>query len=218
MKLAAQKKKLIRTAAIAGGVVLLAIAITAGAMYAGSYMQDDLKKTKSQMNSLNRKQQGLEKKIAKAKESLQLYETITQENGSQNFTLDRDQATARLNQLNERYRLSNLSVSISPVKELKNGATQNSSGVVIYSEVALQFKGISDELILGFVNEISRRFVGYVNITEFSMTKQGDINGKVLYGVSKGKKPVTVSGSLKFLWLGLKLDQPDEDNTEAAGS
>ena len=157
---------------------------------------------------MNSKQNILSKKFAKARKSLRLYETIVQDNAKEDFSLNRELATSILDDLNERYRLSKLSVSISPIQELKNDSMQNTSNVVIYSEVALQFKGVSDEMILGFVNDITNQFLGYVNITEFSLLKEKDIDGEVLYAVSKGKKPTTVSGAMKFLWLGLKLDEP----------
>lgn len=218
MKGVRQKKQLKKEAVMAALVLLGASCIVAGVTVFQSATVEDLKKTQTEVGGLDRKEQSLTNQLAKAKNSLRLYETIIQHNSQEDFSLNRELATATLNELNERYRLSNLSVSISPIKELQNESLQNASSVVIYSEVALKFKGISDEMIMGFTNDVARQFLGYVNITEFSMEKESDINGEALYAVSKGKKPGIVSGELKFVWLGLKLNAPADKPPAQAGS
>lgn len=211
-----QALKLLKTLtrqALKSGIMLLIIgAGTFGVYQWASSLEDESSKETSRERQLRNEQAQLEEQKLKAEKSLELYSRLVQRGGEAGFSLDRQAATRILNELNDKYLLTKLSIKVSPVTERQPGEFNIKTGQIVVSTVELSFFSISDEMAYGFLNELMNSFPGYVNITNLMMTRSNDFTPKVFEEMAKGVRPGLVSTRVTFDWLGLK--EPEEEGED----
>jgi hypothetical protein len=103
----------------------------------------------------------------------------------------------------KKYKLSDVDVDLSAPVELAD-VYKTETTVVVSSKVTVQFKGITDEYVLSFVDAVQKDLPGYVRIENLQFSRIGEISEDVVRRVSKGEFPGLVGGSITFQWRGLK--------------
>jgi hypothetical protein len=206
--------QLIRSAVVSGGIIVA----TAGMAYFSMNFNEDLTKEKRQTTNQQRQliaqNRAAIDKHRKAETSLELYERLMQQNGDETLSLDRRKVTQLLNELNQRYRLSGLNLSISPPEKKNNSDFSVASGEVFSSDVRISFQSISDEFAFGLLYDMVEKFPGLVSISEFQLARKDDVTPGIVSELQRGRNTALVRGTLTFNWLGLKFEKPEEESID----
>jgi len=185
-------------------VLVIGIAMSSSLSYYIGSLESQKKVLLRETLSVDSKTQKLRNKIEKAVTSKELYEQLISTN--KKLTLNRQNAVQILSKLREKHHLGTVSLTMSPVKDMRHKKFRKDNTVIEYSTITLSFKGITDEFIFAFVDSLSTEFKGYVRIKEFNLTKIGEVDKKALLSLSKGEKPMLVKGRITFDWMGIKYD------------
>lgn len=188
------------------GIAAALVLVTAGAMFAVSGMRDGAEKERKSMQS---KVQSVKREADKSKERLEsagasmtLYDALKKERDAMSLTLDRQEMTALLGQLKEKYRLSSLNLQISSEIPYEDEELKTMKLDVVSSDVRLDFGGISDQHLFSFVNELRRKLPGFVRVKEVSLNRNKIFDIEAMRQISQGAKLEMVSGTLAFQWFG----------------
>lgn len=204
LKYVTLKKILIKESAIFMGMLL----VTAAGVFFAVTKAEELDAEKNTLNinvsNVDGQIQQVRADFTKAKNSLELYQKLSQGKQSLGDSLSRDTAKKILDRLKEEYLLSSLSVTISPAQEIKDIQIQTKTSSLMASDVTLRFEGMSDEQLFSFVSAITREFTGYVRFTRLAMDRTGEITTEILQKAGKGERPALVTGEVSFRWYGLK--------------
>lgn len=217
MKLEELKKRTTLRCAAYGG-----IALVLGAVYLvidgfSTSMQDERDNVKKAVTRINNDVKTLEEQYIKAKASVDLFETLSKQNGDPERMLSRRNAKITLDRLNDRYHLDGLKLKMTPVKDLGETRFQRETVTTEGSEVELEFKGMTDEYLLNFVDSLTKELSGYVRVNGLELVRDYPITNDTLLSISQGVYPPLVSGKLQFSWLGLRdLSKPKSDSGDAA--
>lgn len=104
-----------------------------------------------------------------------------------------------LQNLKVRYRLAVLDINLTNVAPFV--AAQNQKKYAIqFNTVTLTFGGLSDELILSFLQELFYTLPGYIRVDKMEMKRDLEITQDVLGQIQGQSIPVLVSGSITFTW------------------
>ncbi len=210
MKYAYLKKLLIKTVI----VCILLVTAAAGALYGVSAYEDsvtqDRDTAQAQANTIISEASTLKDRIAKSSESYSIYEKILRYNKLADFSLNRDAATKLFDQLKKDYPISNLQVSILPVKDLTSDVGKKKTGKVVYSDVKIQFDATTDTTAFRFMNALSTQFPGFVSYQEVKLSRKIELSGTVFQDLASGHLPMLVSGELSFNWLGIRPNESPE--------
>ncbi|MCC7259776.1 MAG: hypothetical protein IT567_01940 [Alphaproteobacteria bacterium] len=217
MRLEELKKRTTLRCAAYGGV-----ALALGAVYLvidgfSSSMQAERDNVKKTVTRINNDVKTLEEQYIKAKASVDLFETLSKQNGDPERMLSRRNAKITLDRLNDRYHLGGLKLRMTPVKDLDEKRFQRETVTTEGSEVELEFKGMTDEYLLNFVDSLTKELSGYVRVNGLELIRDYPITNDTLLSISQGIYPPLVSGKLQFSWLGLRdLSKPKSDSGDAA--
>lgn len=104
-----------------------------------------------------------------------------------------------LQALKVRYRLAVLDISLTNVAPFV--AAQNQTRFATqFNTITLTFGGLSDELILSFLQELFQTLPGYIRVEKLDMKRDLEITPEILGQVQGRSIPVLVSGSVVFTW------------------
>lgn len=212
VKSQALKKKLIKTSII----MLVAVSASAAIAYSvfawSSSLQEDARKAENKLNAARRDVSSREIKNADARKYLELYKRITGESEQAKISdLSREKAQLWLKELARQTGVVNLQGSFSPVTPMKDENFRKKTLEGISSEVKLEFSAMTDENAYRFLNAVLHRFPGYVKVTAFTLTRDGEISDSVLVATGRGEIPALVKGSMDFYWIGVREIEVDEE-------
>ncbi|MGB1540288.1 MAG: hypothetical protein ACPG80_04955, partial [Rickettsiales bacterium] len=68
----------------------------------------------------------------------------------------------------------------------------------------INFSAMVDEQAINFVWRVLQEFPGYVKVNKLDIEKTGEITEAALKGISRGRIPRLVKGSIEFDWIGVR--------------
>lgn len=208
-----EKRLLKKLYVTVGGALGIVIANAVLAVFLVNYMeemQNSERTLTTQKQSIEQQHRTLLEQREKAENSLSLYQKLAGGDEGSVFSLDKKILTDLLNRLNKRYELKELSLTISPIREETSDGFQKKTGTIIISDIEITFRSITDEYALAFLQRFFSEFSGFVNITEFKLTKDENINAETLYAARTKEAPPLVKGKVSFNWLGLKIHEEEK--------
>lgn len=120
-------------------------------------------------------------------------------------TLDRKNASILLENLNQKYKLQNLSLDISPAVLQSMPPYQRKTGGTNTSTVRISFESLTDEYAYSVMRDIIAHFPGFLRLSFVDLTKNSPIDDQIFYTVHNGEIPPKVKSEFAFDWLGLEV-------------
>jgi hypothetical protein len=200
-----QKKTLTRT----GAYLLIIVCVVSICIYLGSVektVQEKHDWLKNDISQLSRKLDGLSIKAKEFAEAAKMWEGLSDEQKKlQGMKINN--AKDLLDKLKDQYKLVDVKISFSKPDELKEVYISDTIAVVS-SEVSIDFKGMTDEFILGFVADILNQFPGYIQVTSLSITRAREVTKGDLEKIATGEYQGLAEGKIVFSWRDLKYKGP----------
>lgn len=104
-----------------------------------------------------------------------------------------------LQNLKVRYRLAVLDINLTNVAPLVAAQNQQKYSMQ-FNTITLNFGGLSDALVLSFLQELFMTLPGYIRVEAMDMQRKLEITNEVLGQIQGQSIPVLVSGSVVFTW------------------
>lgn len=168
------------------------------------------------INDLNRKLEGLNKKTLELADSIKIWESFSDEDKKLEGLRIND-AKEILDKLQKKYLLNSVKTSFSKPDEIGNDY-KTETVAVISSIVTTSFNAISDEYVYNFVYELSKKLPGYVQIKNLTITKPNTVTKETLKKISVGEDVTVVPVNLDFYWHDLKYKPPVATTPGQAGA
>lgn len=206
-------KLLIKRLTVEGGIAAAVMAVTAGLMiFAGGLEQSSsevLKKQTGEVNAVRGKISNIKQQIDESGRSADTYETIREFKTTSNFTINRKNAKKYLSDLRNKYRLSSLSMTISPEEKLDDPKLRSLDVDAKQTQIFLNFGGMSDTHLLSFIQDLRASMPGFVKIDKLELKRDKALDVTVYRQMSRGSTPEVVSGELVFTWIGLAEEEAE---------
>ncbi len=220
------KRRLIKEAIIA--VVLLVI-LLAGAFVISNY-DDDAQSEKTskagENGSLQADAAALQTQFTNGSEASKWYYLYIQ-NHNASFKLDREAAAGWLADLQAKYHLINLSLTISPITDVTGESFQLKTGKLVKSDVKITFSTISDTAAYNFMESLQRTFPGIVLLYDIKIAQGGDfpktasdgtpdlnpqntirtLAQRLSTNLDQHNLSAMVDVQLSFTWLGIRSEE-----------
>jgi hypothetical protein len=202
MRLVALREELLRIGWKVGGAILLACLIMGYSFYDRQSREDELAKIQRETAlSRNRIVKLEDENNRFIQQQLRFNRIPKRQRDVQLNDLPSRIAVLQptLQNLKVRYRLAVLDINLTNVapfiaaQDQKKYATQ-------FNTITLNFGGLSDELILSFLQELFRTLPGYIRVEKMEMKRDLEITQDVLGQIQGQSIPVLVSGSIVFTW------------------
>jgi hypothetical protein len=158
----------------------------------------------SSIMAINSEVSSLETKIREAREAHVLWERLNQRE-RKGDGLEIDKAKEVLHDLEIQYPFPKpISVDLSTPIELAN-LYKTDNAVIVSSTVTLKFSGLSDEIILRFIESATSNLPGFVKPRSLNLLRQINLDDTVLAKISQHKEmPDVVTGEFVFEWQDFK--------------
>lgn len=202
-KLQRLRKKLITEGAIAAGAVIFFIVATFFIQDEITSEEQEQRVLRSNIQSLAAQISNLERKHGIVNNSITEFRRLKDRLQRGDFRINRDQATDIFDTLRRKYRISNLSMTVTPKDVMRGADLERPTAEVTISEASLEFDAMSDVHVFSFIQEATQTLPGFLRITRFKMSRQRKITPDVYVSVSKGEQPRMVSAEVSFMWLGI---------------
>jgi len=211
-----KKRLIVRVAifsAIIGAVVFLCI-------YLNSLHQskeDKLSMINNDINSLQRKLQGLSEQAIQFSEAVRVWESLPEERRAMQG-LRIGEAKDLMDKFEKDYYLSNVGITFSKPEKVTENYTTSTVGVVS-SSVNIKFNTISDVHAFNFLDALIKKYPGYIKVTSFSLSRNQVVTKNILKQISEqgSTLPTLVDAKLDFIWYGLEYKGPVEADSEQEG-
>ena len=213
-KLRRLKKKLIKEASIFVALIVVLTGVT-------FFLQDEISTEEQQQRTLRSDIQTLDAQITELErkhgivnDSIIEYNRLKARLGRGDFKIDRDQATDIFDTLRKKYRISNLSMTVTPKDVMRSTDLERPTAEVTVSEASLEFDAMSDVHVFSFLYDAMQTLPGFLRVTRFKINRQRLITPDVYVSVSKGEVPRMVSAEVGLMWLGIdtKTKEINEQN------
>lgn len=142
-------------------------------------------------------------------ESIKLWRQLQGE--SRSFDgLKIDDSKAILKNLEDTYKLTNTSITITPPIEIRD-LHKNKTTLVISSEVTLSFETITDEIAFNFISELPKALPGYIKITSLKMERHNNLTDNTIKKLYNGTPVGLVKTNISFNWRDIKNIVPTDE-------
>lgn len=205
MEAKALQKDLFVKIAILTGILLV---IGGGVFYLEKTIDDISQKKdwlRNEVNTIKDQLDGLNKKTLEFSEAVKTWESLP--SGKKELQgLRINKAKDILDGYKIKYKLPVLETAFSKPTEEKLNDSRDSSEtiIVISSNVSIQFEGLTDQYIIGFIQELMKDFPGYIQVTNLVITRAGEPTKEILRKISLGEMPGLIKGKIEFIWRDLK--------------
>ena len=202
MKIAVIREELIRIAWIAGGITLAALLITGYSFYDRQKREDNLAQMERDIALANNQILKLEEDNDKYIQTKMRYNRIADRQREINLS-DLPSRIAilqpTLQNLKVRYRLAVLDISLTNVAPLISEQEQKNY-ITHFNTVTLTFGGLSDELLMSFLQELFETLPGYIRVEKLELRRKTLITPSVLGQIQNSSIPLVVEGTVVFTW------------------
>jgi hypothetical protein len=204
MKIQELRTQTITYAGIKGAIVVGVMVLLLVALGIRNNEEDALTKANARARDVNASIQSTEQFLEKAQKSLELQATLQHKNKLSGSGIDQKYIANLLNALKERYLLTELSMKMTPPTVLKDGEFAKTHIELEHTLVTLTFAGLSDELLLSFVDNMLRLLPGYTQVDVVQLERRKPIDKAFLDEVAREKYTPIVGGVLSLHWIALK--------------
>lgn len=212
-------KALIKRITAEGIIAVIVMGVSVGAMlFAGSLNDssaESLKKESREVNAVRGKISNIKQQIDESGHSMKTYEKIRELKTTGDFTIDRKKAKIYLSDLRNKYRLSSLSMTVSPEEGVNDPRLKSIEVDARKTQISLTFGGMSDTHLLSFIQDLRASMPGFVKIDQLTLKRDKALDVTVYRQVSRGSTPEVVSGELIFTWVGLAEKKAEEQSESA---
>ena len=202
MKIAVIREELIRIAWIAGVITLAALLITGYSFYDRQKREDNLAQMERDIALANNQILKLEEDNDKYIQTKMRYNRIADRQREINLS-DLPSRIAilqpTLQNLKVRYRLAVLDISLTNVAPLISEQEQKNY-ITHFNTVTLTFGGLSDELLMSFLQELFETLPGYIRVEKLELRRKTLITPSVLGQIQNSSIPLVVEGTVVFTW------------------
>jgi cell division protein FtsL len=202
-----KKTNLIATLKKAGIIYLVTLVIFTGLfLFSNNKAQvylDNISFSEQQISSTNSQLSELENKIKEIKEASKILEKLNKRGGKHNG-LEIDDFQSILNDLRKHYQISDkIDINMSS-PTIVDGIYKKSTTTIVSSTITLNVSGISDEILLQFVDSLLKNAPGFISVESLEMTKKYSLTQDVITKVTKGDLTNLVEAKIVFSWKDFK--------------
>ena len=198
-------KKTLIANGIKGGIIIAGCGLLLGAtIFFYQNGADDLKKLKNKERQSQSQIRQLKERNERTKNTMELYEKLVRDSELRDLVLNRKNISQLLDRLKEKYRLSDVSIIISPLTEQLEDPFVQKTGIVVTGDISIEMRALSDAHVFAFTKELLREFSGYLNVQSLVINRQGSISEELLREILQQGHSEFVTASLKFEWMGLR--------------
>ena len=142
---------------------------------------------------------------------MKVFEKLQNESKIKPLELNRKQISTLLSRLSDIYRINNVSINIGNIEErTKRPFDRQKQGTIITTDISINFESPSDVHAFAFIDDLTKRFPGYLNIKSLSTRRTGEVSENTLRSLLKGGRANFIRTSISFEWLGLRPKIEDE--------
>lgn len=195
---------------ILGGVLAV---LGAGGYFIQSWQDDAIQTQRGaegEVNATRARLLELRNELQSSQHYFQLYD-IYSKNHNKEFTLNREEATKWFVKQKDKFFLSSLSVSVSPIADLTKDGPTLKNGVPVKSDIKLTLTSVADTYVLKFVEAIQRELPGIVNVTDLQITKTQDLSQQFVEGLKNHRLTPLVKAEISIAWIGIRLEEKKPD-------
>jgi hypothetical protein len=212
------KQQRLKKQAITIGIFCVALCafclvLAIGSSIYNSDLDQTIQRLNIQRTGMQASQVAILKRFEDGQKMAAEYQKINPENDPTFGTLDRKNASVLMESLNQKYKLKNLSLDISPAKLQTLAPYQRKSGGMNTSTVKISFESVTDEYAYSVMRDIIASFPGFLHVSLLNLTKNTPIDDQILYDVQNGEIPPKVKSEFAFDWLGLEIKNNDASAT-----
>jgi len=211
-KLAKAKKDLAKSST--ASIIIIAVfgGLVFGTMQYKNSKEDDLDKVKKDIKKIKSNISTIKNERKQAMLSYETFNSIPEnklptKSGFESSVERQRIAKKVLLDLNDKYRFTAMDPKLSPPGLKESTALID----IISSPLDINFDGMSDELVLSFVNDLKEKLPGYLKMTKLNIKRRGAIDSETLekIKVTSSYLPL-VSGAVSFEWYTLKSKNDKE--------
>lgn len=162
--------------------------------------EEELKKSEAGLRGDNSKIQELQSYIDSAKKAMG-DSTLVSKLANGNKGIDRNLLTDSIESTKDKYMLSDISMRMSAVSKLQDKDLQKDNMDIEHSLVTLNFSGLSDEILLSFIDQIIGMLPGYVSVDSLQLERRHGVDKNAIDEILHQKYLPLVGGSVSFHWM-----------------
>lgn len=198
------KRKLI----IETSVILAVLSCFSGCTYFLTTVSDDFTQKKnmldSQLASTTNEKRTLEEKYSRLQKHRDLYDYVLAKQSSDQLYISRQLLRKKVNEFKPRYFLNDLSVTMTPAQELAGAPYRYGTGVIVSSDLTVNFDALTDEDVYSLMQAIEDEFPGAIKMTKFSISRQQKVTDDSLRAIARNGQYSMVKGAIEITWFGIK--------------
>ncbi len=168
-------KKMRKRLTVETGIAAAVLFVLAGVNYYldSEIMTNTQQETALQGNILGIAQQisDLERKYDLLKSSLLEFKALKQKQEDGNFNVSRTETKDMFDKLRKEYRISNLTLSVTPETPKTGEAYSRKTSQIMESNVTIQFDALSDLHVFAFMQSLTDTLPGFLSISDFSIRR-----------------------------------------------
>ena len=202
MKIAVLREELIQTAWAVGAILLGVLLITGYSFYDRQSREDALAQTQRDISLAKNQIRKLEDDNNQFVQMKVRYNQIPESKravGLNALPARIALLQPALQDLKIRYRLAVLDISLTNVAPLVTAEPNKRYGASL-NTVTLRFGGLSDELLLSFLQELFETLPGYIRVEKLEMKRDAAISPAILGQIRASSTPLVASGAVTFSW------------------
>lgn len=212
------QKKLVKLAAIVGGILVFSLALM---LFTGSLASDAMQRrstAESARNSESSQISTIRSQIEKSGEAEKRFVEIALNHSSPDYSANTDALKDWLREMKEKYRLGdNFKLTLALDKPSDKPEFSNLNFTVTVREpMKLEFGAISDMHVFSFVRQLEQDMPGMLKITKFEMKRNSDLGANSFRELAAGATPQYVEAIIEFTWIGVEPKSADKQNAAPA--
>lgn len=206
------QKKLVKLAAIIGGVIVVSIV---GMVLTGSMADSAAQRKAAAENSRNNDSSqisNMRNQIDQSGDAEKRFVDISLKHTSNDYSANTDTLKDWLRDTKNQYRFSdNFKLSLAADKRSEKPEFANLNfDVTVREPMKLEFGAISDMHVFSFLRQLEQDMPGMVRITKFDVERRNDMTAASLREVASGAGSEYVSSSIEFRWIGVAPKKEDK--------
>ena len=196
------------------------IGLLGGAIYMLSSMLEEVE-TSKRNNELDltktvTERSALVGKYDKTRQFADLYEAALKKNPQRGIYGNRQDIQEQFKVLQREYDINNLTLSISPARDVTEAKFKRPNLAVYTSELKLNFDTLLDNNAIALISGLERELLGVLRITSFKLTRTEDLSDKALRAVTIDGSYPLIRGEIIAVWRGIKTIEPLAKDAPAA--
>ncbi len=209
-KLQQLRQQVILRLATAAGIAFGMMALYLSLQHWQESIETEKRTLQTRIGGLNAQISQLQDEYEKAKQSLQLYDSLQTKAKQGSMSLNREEIVQKISDLKKKHLIISLQMEISPVEQLKEEAFNRSTTRVSHMTMTLSFTAITDEYAMRFFDELTNTLPGYVRPEQIELKRDGKVNETYVRSLSAGTLTGLVSGRFLLHLLALEATPAKE--------